>query len=273
MTPTVLALALGAAFLHAGWNVLLAGARDVECATAVTVLLSVVAFAPVAILTWETEPVVYAYAIPSAGLELAYMALLAYAYRTTELSVVYPVARGVAPVVVLAVAAVALGEGTSFGEAVGVLLVAAGVLLVRGLRTPASRGAALGLLIAVVIAAYTLVDSRGIEHANAFAYLELILAPAGVAYAAALARVRGFGALRAELGRRTVVAAAAAYLAYLLVLLALRLGDAAPVSAVRESSVVIAVGLAAIVLGERVGRGRAAGAVIVAAGVAVLAFS
>ena len=69
-----------------------------------------------------------------------------------------------------------------------------------------------------------------------------------------------------------MVAAAAAFIAYLLILLALRLADAAPVAAVRESGVVIAVALAAIFLGEKVGPARAAGAVVVVSGVVLLSW-
>jgi len=270
LTTAALLLALASAFLHAGWNVLLAGSRDVEATTAVTLVVAVVAAAPFAIATWDVEPAGYAYAAPSAALELAYVVLLAHAYRTAELSVVYPVARGVAPVLVLLAGVLVLDAGTSWLEAAGVLLVGSGVLLVRGVRTPASRGAVLGLVIATTIAAYTLVDKRGIEHASALAYQVLILAPGALVYALVIARLRGVAALRAALTPRTVVAAAAAFSAYLLVLLALRLADAAPVAAVRESGVVIAVALAAIFLGERVGRARAAGAGVVVAGVILL---
>jgi drug/metabolite transporter (DMT)-like permease len=272
LTTAALLLTLASAFLHAGWNVLLAGARDVEATTAVTLIVALVAAAPFAIATWDVEPAGYAYAAPSAVLELIYFVLLAYAYRTAELSVVYPVGRGLAPVLVLLAGVIALGEGTSVLEAGGVVLVCLGVLLVRGLRAPASRGVGLGLAIAATIAAYTVVDKRGIEHASALAYQFLILAPGAFVYSAAVVRIKGVGALRAALNLRSVVAAAAAFVAYLLILLALRLADAAPVAAVRESGVVIAVALAAIFLGERVGRARALGAAIVVGGVVLLSF-
>jgi drug/metabolite transporter (DMT)-like permease len=270
LTTAALLLALGSAFLHAGWNVLLAGARDVEATTAVTLVVAVAAALPFAIATWDVEPLGYAYSAPSAALELAYIALLAYAYRTAELSVVYPVARGMAPVLVLLAGALLLNEHTTRLEAAGVVLVSFGVLLVRGLHSPATRGAVLGLVLAATIAAYTFVDKRGIEHASALAYQVLILAPGAAVYVLVIARLRGVAALRRALDLRSVVAAAAAFLAYLLVLLALRLADAAPVAAVRESGVVIAVPLAAIFLRERVDWARGGGATIVVAGVALL---
>lgn len=261
-------LALAAAFLHAGWNLLLARARDVQAATAVVLGISVVLFTPVAALTWEVEWEVWPWALGSAAFELAYFALLASAYEHSELSVVYPVARGLAPIAVLAVGI----AGATRGEIAGVVLVGAGVLLVWGLRHPAGRGVLLGALIAVCIAGYTLLDDRGIEHASAFAYFELVVGVPGVVYLIAIRRRRGAAALRSELGWATFAAAVAATLAYVLILLALDRAEAAPVAAVRETSVVIAVALAAFFLRERVGWARLAGAALVVAGVALLSF-
>lgn len=266
MSEGGLALALGAAVLHALWNLLLARARNVEAATAVMLGISAVLFAPVAAVTWDVEAAVWPYALGSASLELAYFALLAYAYSTAALSVVYPISRGSAPVLVL----LATVAAVTWREAAGVLVVAAGVVLVRGLRNPDRRGTLLGLTIALCIAGYTLLDDRGIRHADAFAYFELVIACPGLVYLAWVVHRHGAAAVRQELRPETVLAGVAASLAYVLILLALRLDDAAPVAAVRETSVVIAVGLAALFLRERVGPGRLVGAVLVVAGIALL---
>jgi drug/metabolite transporter (DMT)-like permease len=153
-----------------------------------------------------------------------------------------------------------------------VALVCSGVILVRGLRRPQGRGVLLGAVIAVCIAGYTLLDDRGIEHASAFAYFELVVGLPGLVYLVAIWRRRGAPALRSELGWATLAAAVAATLAYVFVLLALERAEAAPVAAVRETSIVIAVGLAALFLRGRVGWARLAGAALVAAGVALLSF-
>src|SRR3954454_1637931 len=94
------ALALSSAFVHATWNLLLARARDTEAATAVALIVGTLVFAPVAALTWELDSGVWPYLAASAVLEIAYFALLAAAYDRGELSVVYPVARGSAPLLV-----------------------------------------------------------------------------------------------------------------------------------------------------------------------------
>jgi drug/metabolite transporter (DMT)-like permease len=270
MPLDALALALAAALVHAVWNVLLRGSEDVEARTAAVLAIAVILFAPAAAVTWSVSPSAVPYVAASAAFELAYWAMLIAAYKRRELSVVYPIARGSAPVLVLLGSAVVLGRAVSAGEAVGVCLVAGGVVLVRGLRGGV-EGLAIGLAIGCAIASYTLVDKDGIQHAAAIPYLELVLAPVAlVVLPAALIR-RGVPALRTELRPVTFVAAIASFGAYLLVLLALRLASAPAVSAVRETSVVFAAVLAAVVLHERVGRERLAGAVAVAAGVALLA--
>ena len=192
------------------------------------------------------------------------------------MSVVYPIARGVAPVLVLLVGVAALGIGASAGQAVGVCLVGLGVLLVRGIGSghADSRGvgAAFGVAIASCIAAYTLVDKHGIEHASPVVYLELGMVPATIGYVGFL--------LLTERGTTRVRAAARPLpaLAGILSFVAsrscsqrsygrprrpsrpsVRRACSSRHSSPRRS------------LGERVGPGRLAGAALVVAGVALIA--
>jgi drug/metabolite transporter (DMT)-like permease len=260
-----LALALAAAFLHAGWNVLLRGSADVAARTVAVLCWSVVLFAPAAAATWRVSGSAAPYVAASAAAEGVYFVLLVAAYRRRELSVVYPVARGSAPALVLAGTAVVLGRAVSAPEVAGVLLVAAGVVLVRGLRRGA-EGIGVGLAIGVAIAAYTLIDKEGLRHAAPIPYLELVLAPLAV-----LALAARPDALRTQLTWSTLGAAAGSFGAYVLFLFALRLTAAPGVAAVRETSVVIGAALAAVFLKEHVSWPRFAGAAAVAGGVAILA--
>ena len=265
MSGAALGLALGAAVLHAVWNLLLAGSRDVLAATAVALGSSLVVALPFAVATWEVEADAVPWLVASGALELVYFFTLAAAYQRAEMSLVYPLARGGAPVLVL-LGAVATGYDPSAVEVLGVIAVAVGVVLVRGLRGGDRLGVLLGLVIAAQIAAYTLVDAEGIERANPVPYLLLALLP--TAMGAAL--VSGRGRLRTEWGARAVFAGCGGFLAYVLVLAALKLAPAAPVAAVRETSVLFAVLLAAPLLGERVGHARVAGAALVVCGVLAL---
>jgi drug/metabolite transporter (DMT)-like permease len=280
MSAGALGLALGAAFLHALWNVLLAGSRDSVAATGALLLFGVLLLAPAALVVGGG---VSSSAIPfiaaSAALELAYFVLLARAYRGGELGVVYPVARGSAPVLVLGAAVLGLGKGVSGLAALGVVLVAGGVLLlgmssvgpfrrhIRDQEGPHSRDLVLGLAIGGAIAGYTLVDSEGLDHADPLPYLFLIAAVCAVAYNGALIVSGRATELRAEMSGRTLLTAAATFGAYAMVLAALELAPAAPVAAVRESSIVVAAVMAWLFLGEE---RRLGGAVVVAAGVALI---
>ncbi len=233
MPAEALALALTAAVIHAVWNTLLAGARDSQAFAAVVLVVGAVAGAPVAAFWWRLDDGVWPYLAATSALELLYFALLAFAYTHAELSVVYPLARGLAPVLVLV-----------------------GVVVFTG--------------AACAIAAYTVVDKHGVVHASPVTYLELMTVFSGAAYVAVLVARRGLEPLSAELGWRSVGAGIGTFVAYALVLRALQLASAASVAAVRESGVLVATALAAILLRERVTAWRAAGAALVVAGIVLL---
>ena len=270
------ALALGSAFLHALWNVILGRERDPEAATAIALVASVVLFAPVALWRFDADSGVWPYVAVTSMLQLAYFAALATAYRHADVSVVYPIARGLAPVLVLIVGVTALGVGASTGQAIGVVLVGLGVVAVRGIgRSDADGrgvGAAFGVAVASCIAAYTLVDKHGIEHASPIVYLELGMLPAAVGYVGfLLVTEHGTARIRGAARPLPALAGLLSFVAYALVLAALSRASAASVASVRETSVLIAAFLAAPLAGERVGPGRLAGAALVVAGVALIA--
>ena len=269
-------LALGSAFLHALWNLILGRERDPEAATAVALVTAVVVFAPIAVWRFDADSGVWPYVAVTSLLQLAYFAALATAYRHADVSVVYPIARGLAPVLVLLVGVTVLGAGVGVVQAVGVCLVGLGVLLVRGLGASGDDarglGAAWGVAVASCIAAYTLVDKHGIEHASPIVYLELGMLPATVGYVGFLL-VTEHGTTRIRGAARPLPALAGllSFAAYALVLAALSRASAASVASVRETSVLIAAFLAAPLAGERVGHGRLAGAALVVGGVASIA--
>jgi drug/metabolite transporter (DMT)-like permease len=250
------------------WNLLLAGARDSHAFAVVVLLVGALVGAPVSMFFWDFHAAVWPYLIASSALELAYFGLLAFAYTHAELSVVYPLARGLAPVLVLAGAVTFTGADTTPRQVIGVVLVGAGILLVRGIR--GGRGAWLAVLIACAIASYTVVDKHGVAHASPVAYLEVMSTFTGLAYASIFVAFRGVRGLRAEVGWKSVGAGVGTFAAYACVLAALQLASAASVAAVRESGVLVATALAAIFLHERVTPWRAGGAALVVAGVILL---
>ena len=187
------------------------------------------------------------------------------------MSLVYPIARGSAPVFVLVVAVLLLGAPTSAAQVGGVALVAVGVFLVRGLRGGARwPDVALALAVGAMIAAYTLVDKEGIRFADPIAYVTLILGLPGVVAVGYVAARGGVARVRRAVTPAAIVGGIFSISAYALVLIALTEAPAASVAAVRESSVVIAALLGVVVLRERAGPMRLIGALVVAVGVALV---
>jgi drug/metabolite transporter (DMT)-like permease len=271
MSVTAVALALAAAFLHALWNLLAARSRDTEAALAVAMVIGPIVLLPLALTRWRVEPEALPYIALSCGLELAYLVMLGAAYRRADMSLIYPIARGMAPVLVLVGATIGLGQQVSVVSAAGIGIVAVGVAMVRGFRSPADvRHVLLALVIASTIAGYTLVDQQGLRFADPLPYVVLITGLPGLALAMGVAARGGAGRLRRVLSPSIAVAGVSGVGAYGLVLAALTLAPAALVAAVRETSVVIATAMAATVLGERVERSRWVGSGVVAIGVGLV---
>ena len=274
MTAEALALALAAAAVHAAWNLAVGGDRDPMAALALALPAALAVGAIPAALTFEVEREALPYAAGSGALEVAYALLLARAYRRADVGVVYPVARGSAPVLVLLAEVILLGASPGVWQAAGVLLVGGGVLAVRGLSDTTSwRDVGLALAVGATIAGYTLFDRRGVQHAAVLPYFELCLLPSAVVVPLLVWRSQGPAALRAAATRSSLLAGAGMFAAYALVLAALRQAPAAAVAAVRESSVVMAaLATWAGLGGERTAGGhRLIGAAAVAAGVVLIA--
>lgn len=277
MPATALAFVLGAAFVHAGWNVLLARAAEPRLATAVAMAFSVVVAAPLSLLDFRVEAGVWPYLAGSALLETAYVLLLAYAYEKGAMSVVYPVARGSAPVVALLLTVAITASLPSPAIAIGIGVIVAGIVAVRGLGGDAApRDVRSGAAIGCLIGAYGVTDAAGLRHAAPLPYLFLVMiVPGAVGLALALRRSGG-RAVRASVDRASLLAGVGTTAAFGLSLAALARVPTSVVPAVqatRETSVVIGVAMAAILLGEPVGRLRAGGAVVVVAGIIVIALA
>ncbi len=250
----------------------MAGARDAHATTAGALAVGTLVFALPAVLTWRVDAAAWPFIAASAALELTYFALLAAVYSRADYTFAYPIARGSAPVLVLVVSVAALGASVSALAALGVVAVTGGVLAVRGIQGKADwPSLALALGVGACIAGYTLVDDHGVRHAGALAYFEAVLVLCALPYAGAIAVRRGAVAMRAALGRRAALAGVGMVAAYVMVLLALERAEAAPVAALRETSVVMAAAGAALAGRERVPPARIAGAVLVMCGVAAIA--
>ena len=137
MDPLALGFIALAAVLHAAWNILLKAADDPLRTAAVGVAAASVVLVPIVVIGWLTlgqpavPPQAWALGITSGGVEVLYFAFLAAAFRRGDLSVVYPLARGSAPLLAIAIGVVILGERLAPGAWLGVGLLLAGLLLVQ----------------------------------------------------------------------------------------------------------------------------------------------
>jgi drug/metabolite transporter (DMT)-like permease len=285
-----------AAVLHAAWNILLKTAGDpLRTATAGVVAASAV-LVPIVAISWlilrpEVPVEAWAIGLVSGGVEVAYFVFLAAAYRRGDLSVVYPLARGSAPLLAVAIGVGILGERLSPGAWLGVGLLIAGLLVVqrpwRLLRAGTARddrlAAGFALLTGAMIASYSALDRVGVQLAPAWFYAG-ILWPACAIGLAAVAWIRprvGNGAFAAPDEPldvpRAVVGGLLTFSAYGLVLVALSRAPLAIVAPLRESAVVLASAWGVIRLGEAADRRevafRLSGSVLVLIGAAVLAIA
>ena len=264
--PVTLAV-LGAALLHASWNVLLKSGGDKELETMSIAIGSGLIGLVVAFVFPAPAPASWPWLAGSAIVHILYFVFLAGAYRWGELSYTYPVMRGGGPMIVALVGAIALGEILPMKETLGVALICAGILaFAAGRHDPRATGFAIAN--AVVIAAYTLIDGYGARASGApVSYVLWFFAANGVAFVVySVARGRGpaiAGYFRTR-WPRALIGGTLALGAYGIALWAMTRAPIALVAVLRETSVIFAALLSSVFLREKMTRRRlvATGAVM-----------
>jgi len=252
MTAIAIALALAAAALHGTWNVLIKVSGDpMETFRRATIVAALVTTPLTAIAWLATDrpvlpPAAVGLAAISAALELAYLFLLSAAYRSGELSVVYPIARGSAPLLAVGAGLGLLGERLEPGQLAGVGLLLVGILAVTISQT-SGRATIPALLTGVSIAAYTAVDRVGVRLTTPWLYDWVLIALLATALAITMS-VRSRLQRRPASGlatpaapvtwRQGTVIGVFMWTAYLLVLIALSIAPLSVVAPVREVAVV-----------------------------------
>lgn len=281
LEPAAFFLVLLSAAMHAGWNLIAKLGDDRLLAIAVIKAPNIVL--SVALLAWAGWPARegWPFLAASAAINTFYFHFLIRAYQSGDLSVAYPVARGLAPLLVMVLSAVVMQEIPSAGGVVGVLVISGALLALAATggidptgrhRTTMLWASAVGL----TIAAYTVVDGLGGRASgNVIGYVAALNIVTGLwVCGAALAQrpVAFVHALRKR-WRRGVVGGTMMLLAYLIVVYAMTLAQMAQVAALRETSVIFAALLGTVFLREPLGRRRVAIAAVVAGGIALIAVS
>ncbi len=278
----LVAMVLLAALLHATWNAVVKAAGDRFLTfTAVRGTGTLIGLALVPLVPLPA-PESWPYLIASIAVHNFYYVVLLQAYKFGDLSHVYPLARGVAPLTVAMLAAAFAGEVPTAGGAFGIALVSAGLasLMFAGGRPPVlgsegdgAKAVGYAVLTGLFIAFYTVVDGLGIRSAGtALGYIVWLNAGEGIPFmiAAVATRPAEIAPFLKANWRRTVGTGCLVVAAYALVLYALSEGAMAHVSALRETSVLFAAAIGALFLKEQFGRIRIAAAVVIVAGVVMM---
>lgn len=273
-------LVLLAAVLHASWNAVVKSSGDrflsftAIRATGTIVAAVAAVFVPVPVS--EAWP----YLLAGVVVHNCYYVVLLQAYRFGDLSHVYPLARGVAPVTVAVLAYLFAGEAPNSGVVAGIGLVSAGIISLMFTGPGIAQGGLKPVLLAVVtglfIAGYTVVDGLGIRLGEtALGYIVWLNIGDGIPFMAAAVALRPkqVAPFLKRHWPRSIGAGLMVVLAYGLVLYALSQGAMAHVSALRETSVLFAVVIGGVMLGEPLGWRRIAAAVVIVAGGVLLQVS
>lgn len=277
MTPLLAGLVLTAALLHAVWNAMVKAKGTPEYSIAAFQLvgcLGCMCLAPFFPLpARESWPMI----LSSVIIHNIYYFSLARAYRTGDLSQVYPLFRGLAPVLVTAGAAIAANEWLSPGTVFGIILISLGVsslTFMRGSPGRLTRGTLLWTICTtLLIAAYTIVDGLGVRVAgNELSYIIWLFIFEVVPIACILLIFRRRAWLQYMRSNFSEVMAGgfASSLAYGLVIFAMSLGAMGVVSSLRETSVIFAAIIGSMILKEPFGPARVRAAAIVAFGVIIM---
>lgn len=204
---------------------------------------------------------------------IVYLVCLVKAFERADMTVAYPIARGVAPALASTVAVLVFAEPVSLITAAGIGCVSLGVMVVGLGRRVDRQGLGWAIATGVCIALYTVIDAQGVRAApGALSYIAWVYVAMGGGIGLLFALWRGprfLLAARAE-WKAGLIAGALSIVTYGLALYAYRLGDTPRLAALRETSILFAVGIAVIFLRERMTGGRIAGTVAIAGGAALL---
>ena len=286
MNATALLVLLAAAILHAGWNLLVKQADEKYVFTWWALVAGSILFSPMLFQAASWPSRIWPYALASALCEAVYFVALATAYRLADFSLVYPLARGTAPLLLALGSVVFLKEKLSPGGVLGLSLLILGLLVVGTTGTkrteriprtsqPSWAGVAAALAVAVLIALYTVIDGAAVRFVPPGPYNGLVLGLTAMFLTPFILVRYDRRTLLAEWRRhgwRIVAVGALLLLSYGLVLYAYTFARVAYAGAVREVSVVFAA-LAGWWLGEPMGRLRLLGAVLICAGIGLIALA
>lgn len=274
MTLTVTLLVLSAAVMHATWNAFVKAGNDKAVMQCLVIFfggipgLIILPFVPL------PDPACWPYLVGSVLAHSVYYFTLVEAYRFGALSQTYPIARGSAPLLIAIAGLMVANERLNGGEWLGLIVACAGLISLAGIpKAGESRSILFALATSLGIACYSVLDGLGVRStANGLSYITWLLAlemiPVGLAFLW-LRRGRAMVSLKQNF-KRGLFGGIIAGIGYGIVIWAMDFAPMAHVSALRETSVILAALIGTLVLHEPFGPRRIAAAALVAAGNALL---
>ena len=279
MDITILLAVLAAALLHATWNALIksSGDRFISMALHDLVMVSICLFL-IAFIAPLPSKESFSYILPSAGVLIFYRFFLLKAYRHGDFGRSYPIARGIAPLLV-ACGGLVIGDDILSIAGYGAIgLISLGIISLTlskkySHEKKLDRGFFYALATGCVIATYSVIDSRGVQTSGTavgyFAYLTAVSCCWVPIYAILTKRKEVFEAIPVQ-GKRALISGSCSVVAYLCVIWAFTQTSAVQVVALRETSVIFGAIIGSYILKEGLGPRRVASAILVAVGVILL---
>ena len=278
LDPLVIALVLLAATLHASWNAVLKAAPDRVTTSAVMNLTGLGIGTVLALLVATPASGSWVFILLSAMIHFGYFVFLLGSYRFGDLSQVYPLARGIGPLLVAFLSPWLIGERLATMQLAGVVVLSLGILSLAFNRVRLRelvnwKPVIMALATGGTIAAYTIVDGLGVRRSGSPAgYIAWLFVLDGISMAALAAalRRRALGAAVRSVWKPAVLCGLISMLAYGIVIWCYNLGAIAPIAALRETSVVIAAAIGSLLLREPFGRWRIVAASCCAIGIVAI---
>lgn len=295
MTGVAVLLVVISAFAHASWNLLAKRAGNPELANWWMATFGSVIMLPVAIvllIVVPPDPIGWLFIAGTIGLHILYFFTLGRAYRYGDLSIVYPVARGLGLTLIPVFGVLLLNETVSALASAGIALIFMGIVTIglsskskdlsigtnRGSLTNklADRGVLFAVATGIIIGSYSILDKRGVDHVTPVLYMFFLSAGGSLGALALIHRSYSREQFKTEMRvhwKTLIAGGLLQFLAYVLVLSAFRLSQVSYVGPFRELAIGIGVVMGALVLKEQVTRWRAAGAAAILVGAMTIALA
>jgi drug/metabolite transporter (DMT)-like permease len=281
MPILAIALLLTSAALHALWNLLLKQSPEKYIAMGWQVIFSGIISVFALFFTGLPPRTMWLFAVISMTLEAIYFVLLSLAYSDNDFSLVYPVARGAAPALVVIWSILFLGEIPSTGGFIGIATIVCGLVIIGGTSyfqphqgKPKLKGIVIALSIALIISIYTMVDGFAVKHGPPLSYGLSMFTLVPLLTTPFLVRHYGwkqFITAGRNQSARLILVGVLGIVAYLFALFAYSIAPVNYSEAIREVSVVMGAFAGWQFLGEKLGRIRLIGAGVIFAGIVLIA--